>query len=97
MPDPANQPDDQAWQQLLEQLRAQPVPAPRPFFYTRLQARLAESRPARRPVFARWLQRPAYAAVLGLLMLVLHADSVSGSADTSRQGPQTAGPRFSAP
>ena len=77
--DDPNQAAEQAWQELLDQLQAPPVP-PRPFFYTRLQARLAETAPA--PAPARWLRRPAFAALLGGLMLVLHADSAtSGTAD----------------
>jgi hypothetical protein len=66
-------PDEElAWNQLLQQLREQPAPPLRPYFYTRLQSRLHA--PAE-PQLAWWLRRPVYLAVLGLLMLALHADS----------------------
>lgn len=79
MSDNANSPADQAWQELLHRLREQPVAPPRPFFYTRLQARLAATAPApRAAAWPSWLPRPAYAAIVGLLMVILHADSASG-------------------
>ncbi|WP_375417765.1 hypothetical protein [uncultured Hymenobacter sp.] len=79
MSDNAESPADQAWQELLHRLRDQPAAPPRPFFYTRLQARLAEVPPAPRVAAPRWLHRPAYAAIVGLLTVILHADSTSGS------------------
>lgn len=76
--------DDQAWHELLCELREQPV-APRPFFYTRLQARLADAPPTLVAASGTgWLRRPAFAAVMALLMVVLHADSVSSSPDADR-------------
>jgi hypothetical protein len=73
----SNQSADQAWQKLLEQLREQPVAPAKPFFYTRLQARLAEVRPTQKPtVWPAWLPRPAYATIIGLMTVLLHADSV---------------------
>ena len=79
MSDNAKPSADQAWQALLRQLREQPVAPPRPFFYTRLQARLEVAAPASRAVaWPGWLPRPAHAAIVGLLMVILHADSVAG-------------------
>ena len=79
-PDPSA---DQAWNELLRELREQPV-APRPFFYTRLQARLADTPPLVAAPETGWLRRPAFAVVMALLMVVLHADSVSSSSYTAQ-------------
>ena len=84
--DNAKQSADQAWQALLRQLREQPVAPPRPFFYTRLQARLAGAPAPRAAAWSEWRQRPAYAAIIGLLMVVLHADSVAGHPGTGLAG-----------
>jgi hypothetical protein len=63
---------DPEWEALLRQLRAQPVPPPRPFFYSRVQARLAAE--ASRPWLPGWVRRPAYAVLLGALVLALSGD-----------------------
>jgi hypothetical protein len=64
--------NDEAWTALLRTLHPQGPPEPRPFFYTRLQARLAAGAP---PPLALpwWLRRPAYAATLAALVLALNA------------------------
>ena len=74
---------DQEWQDLLGQLQRQPVPQPRPFFYARVQARLG----ARRATPLTWLRRPAYAALLGVLIL-----AVSGDGAALRAAPATGHP-----
>ncbi|MBJ6108365.1 hypothetical protein JAO73_05040 [Hymenobacter sp. BT523] len=63
---------DEEWQDLMRQLRDQPRPRPRPFFYGRVMARLAGP-PARAVPFG-WLRRPAYAVLLGALVLALSGD-----------------------
>ena len=68
---PESEPD-KAWEALLRQLRDQPLPEPRPFFYARVRARLEAAQPRPAAFAAGWLQRPAYAALLGLLVLGLN-------------------------
>ena len=62
--------EDAAWTERLRPLR-EPVPAPRPFVYTRIEAQLqAQAAPA---ALTWWLRRPAYAGALALLVLGLNA------------------------
>ena len=75
MSTPRNLPeDDEAWTTRLRSLHPQAPPEPRPFFFARLQARLAaqQPRPATLPT---WLRRVAYAFSLGALGLALNADT----------------------
>ncbi|GAB3870040.1 hypothetical protein GCM10028824_18100 [Hymenobacter segetis] len=66
---------DQEWEDLMAQLRTQPLAQHRPFFYTRVQARLATAPPpAWRPG---WIRRPAYALLLGALVLLLGGDDAA--------------------
>lgn len=63
---------DEEWEALMRQLRAQPASRPQPFFYGRLNARLATGRSNQaKPI---WLLRPAYAVLLGAVMLSLSGD-----------------------
>ncbi|OUJ70275.1 hypothetical protein [Hymenobacter crusticola] len=75
MPNPFNLPeDDEAWTTLLRSLQP-PTPAePRPFFYARLQARLA-AQPPQPTMLPPWLRRMAYAFSVGALVLALNADT----------------------
>lgn len=66
---------DQEWEQLLHQLRNQPPAQPRPYFYGRVQARLAAE--ARQPWLPGWVRRPAYALLLGALVLALSGDDAA--------------------
>jgi hypothetical protein len=73
MSDPTVRPaSDEEWKDLLHQLRLQKT-QPRPFFYTRVQARLVAARPAS-SWLAGWLRRPAYVALLGALVLAVSGD-----------------------
>ena len=65
---------DEEWENLMRQLRNQPTAQPRPFFYTRVQARLTVKAPAASQLLPAWLRRPAYAALFGALVLVLSGD-----------------------
>ena len=65
---------DEEWEALMHQLHSQPKARPRPFFYTRLHARLAADAVAQRPLFPAWLRRPAYAALVGALVMALSGD-----------------------
>ena len=76
MSDSASRPDaDPEWEALLRQLRTQPPARPRPFFYGRVQARLAAE--TTRSWLPGWARRPAYAMLLGALMLALSGDDAA--------------------
>ncbi|MBC8084919.1 MAG: hypothetical protein H7Z21_17105 [Hymenobacter sp.] len=65
--------DDEAWTTLLRSL-PQGSPEPRPFFFTRLQARLAAQQP--QPLaLPTWLRRSVYVFSLAVLVLALNADT----------------------
>ena len=68
---------DADWEAALRQLRAQPYPQPRPFFYGRVHARLVAGAAAPAHPLPAWLRRPAYAALLGALVLGLSGDCVA--------------------
>ena len=65
---------DEAWDDLLRQLRRQPQSQPRPFFYGRVQARLAAQTSAEKELLPVWLRRPAYAVLLSALVFSLSGD-----------------------
>ena len=58
----------------MRQLHNQPSARPRPFFYTRLQARIAADAPVKNQLLPGWLRRPAYVALLGALVMALNGD-----------------------
>ncbi len=62
------------WDDLLRQLRQQPQVQPRPFFYARVQARLAARQAPTTTRLPAWARRPAYAALLGALVLAVSGD-----------------------
>ena len=62
------------WEDLMRQLRRQPKARPRPFFYHRVHAKLAAGAASESPALPGWLHRPAYAVLLGTLVLVLSGD-----------------------
>jgi hypothetical protein len=68
---------EEEWQALLGQLRRLPVPQPRPFFYARVQARLRARRATPPAWLPGWLRRPAYAALLGILILAVSGDGAA--------------------
>ncbi|MDO7853209.1 hypothetical protein [Hymenobacter convexus] len=83
---------DEAWDALLRQLPHQPQARPRPFFYGRVQARLAAQASAARPLVPGWLRRPAFAALLGALVLSLSGDCAAGGTAAGAAGPVYAAP-----
>ena len=89
MSDPAARPAaDHEWEELMRQLRTQPPAQPRPFFYGRVQARLAAR--ARQPWLPGWVRRPAYVMLLGALVLALSGDDAvlaPGAAPASASAP----------
>jgi hypothetical protein len=65
---------DAEWNALLHQLRQRPEAQPRPFFYARVQARLAAGRGPAAAWLPAWVRRPAYAALLSALVLAVSGD-----------------------
>ena len=68
---------DEEWKDLMRQLHAQPQVRPRPFFYTRVYARLTADASAKSQPLTAWLRRPAYAALLGALVMTLSGDGAA--------------------
>ncbi len=62
---------------MLRQLRQQPQTQPRPFFYARVQARLAARQAPAAAWLPTWARRPAYAALLGMLVLAVSGDGAA--------------------
>jgi hypothetical protein len=68
---------EEEWEELMSQLRLQAKAQPRPFFYTRVQARLAAERAPRSFWLLGWVRRPAYLALLGALILAVSGDGAA--------------------
>jgi hypothetical protein len=74
MTDPTKHPStDAEWEALLRQLRQPHTTQPSPFFYTRVQARLATAL-VPSPTWPAWARRPAYAVLLATLVLAVSSD-----------------------
>ena len=72
----------------MRQLRTPDFHQPRPYFYSRVRARLAAE--ANRPWLPGWVRRPAYAMLLGALVLALSGDGaafVSGNSPAAARMP----------
>ncbi|OGX86113.1 hypothetical protein BEN47_13505 [Hymenobacter lapidarius] len=67
-------PDEEEWEDLMRQLQDQAQGQPRPFFYNRVSARLSSRPLAPGRAVPLWMLRPAYAALLGVIMLALSGD-----------------------
>ncbi|MCC2547968.1 hypothetical protein LJY25_16080 [Hymenobacter sp. BT175] len=97
MSDLAPRPDtDEEWESLLREWRAQSNVQPRPFFYSRVRARLVGEAAEARPILPAWLRWPSYAAMVGIILLLSGDGAVVPSAATRPQpylsGPPTALP-----
>ncbi|OGX83887.1 hypothetical protein [Hymenobacter glacialis] len=68
-------PDEKVWEDLMHQLQEQAQGQPRPFFYNRVSARLISRPMAPGRTVPVWMLRPAYAALLGVIMLALSGDA----------------------
>nr|GFB79392.1 hypothetical protein [Tanacetum cinerariifolium] len=68
---------DEEWEKLLHQLRAQPTPPLRPFFYARVQAKLAATQRAQTTWLLGWVRRPVYVALLSALVLAVSGDGAA--------------------
>ncbi|GAA4042355.1 hypothetical protein GCM10022409_30440 [Hymenobacter glaciei] len=92
MSDSTARPDtDQEWEDLMRQLRTQPQAQPRPFFYNRVQARLAAE--SSQPWLPGWVRRPAYALLLGALVLALSGDDTALASGSSPAASSSPAPR----
>lgn len=77
MSDSATRPTgDEEWENLLRQWRTQQHNQPRPFFYSRVRARLVGQAAAERQLPHAWLRWPSYALLLGVILL-LSGDSAA--------------------
>lgn len=65
---------DEEWEDLMRQLHNRPEVRPLPFFYNRVSARLSANAAARSRGLPGWMLRPAYAALLGAVVLTLSGD-----------------------
>ncbi|MFD1470627.1 hypothetical protein ACFQ48_20545 [Hymenobacter caeli] len=90
---PARPAPDEEWDDLLRQLRAQPPAQPRPYFYQRVHARLAAGAPAAAVALPGWLRRPAYAVLLGGVVLALSGDGATFR-PAARGGQAASSPRL---
>jgi hypothetical protein len=69
--------DQDEWAALLEQLREHSTVHPQPFFYTRVQARLAARLEPVGAWLPRWARRPAYVALVSMLILAVSGDGAA--------------------
>lgn len=71
MTDPAPRPTaDEEWNTLLRHWRARQNQQPRPFFYSRVRARLVQETAAAPFALRAWLRWPSYAVLLGIILLL---------------------------
>jgi len=70
-------PDQEEWSALLQQLRKQAAVHPQPFFYNRVQARLAARQGLAGSWLPGWARRPAYIALVSALLLVMSGDGAA--------------------
>lgn len=86
MSDSAARPNaDEEWENLLRQWRAQPAPQPKPYFYSRVRARLISEAGVECPAIRAWLRWPTYVAMLGILLMLSGDDGPLRSADSANQ------------
>jgi len=90
MSDSSTRPNaDEEWENLLHQWQTEVAVPPRPYFYGRVHARLVNATGAKHPPLRTWRHWPAYAVMLGILLLLsgddagLHA--VSGVQESNHQ------------
>ncbi|WP_156126254.1 hypothetical protein [Hymenobacter sp. DG25B] len=86
MSDSAARPNaDDEWENLLRQWRTQPAPQPRPYFYSRVCARLVSEADGVRPAVRAWFRWPAYAAMLGIVLMLSGDDITLHAADSANR------------
>ncbi|UYZ61434.1 hypothetical protein [Hymenobacter weizhouensis] len=91
MPDSATRPtaDDDEWEDLLRQWRAQQDTPLRPFFYNRVRARLASEAAVVHHPLHTWLRWPTYAVMLGIILLLSGDGAVAHSAEPAHHPPSS--------
>ncbi|MBT2558007.1 hypothetical protein J7E24_09440 [Hymenobacter sp. ISL-91] len=88
MPDSADRFNaDEEWEDLLRQLPASPAASPRPYFYSRVRARIEQQAAAERLPVRTWLHWPAYAVLLGALLLLSGDDAALQSVSAINSPP----------
>jgi hypothetical protein len=86
MSDSATRPAaDEELEKLLNQWRKQHNAQPRPFFYSRVRARLVGEAAAKRQLLPTWLRWPSYALMLGIILLLSGDEAVLRSAESTSQ------------
>ncbi|MFD2786955.1 hypothetical protein [Hymenobacter rubripertinctus] len=86
MPDSDPRPNaDEDWDTLLRHWRNQPAAQPRPYFYNRVRARLDRETAVTRLLVPAWLRWPAYAVMLGALLLLSGDDAAQHSVSSASQ------------
>ena len=82
MPDSATRPTaDEEWENLLHQWRTQPNAQPRPFFYSRVRARLVAEEAKGPQLLPVWLRWPSYAVMLGIVLMLSGDGAVERSVE----------------
>lgn len=66
---------DEEWDDLLHQWKAEIARPPRPYFYGRVHNRLMNATGAQHPPLRTWRHWPAYAVMLGILLLLSGDDA----------------------
>ncbi|MBC6611607.1 hypothetical protein H8B15_11770 [Hymenobacter sp. BT507] len=66
---------DEEWKKLLHQWRAEVATPPRPYFYSRVRAKLVHAAGVQHPPVRTWRHWPAYAALLAILLLLSGDDA----------------------
>lgn len=66
---------DEEWESLLHQWRAEVDTPPQPYFYSRVRAKLVDAAGAQHPPLRTWRHWPAYAVMLGILLLLSGDDA----------------------
>ncbi|MBT9394008.1 hypothetical protein KLP40_12620 [Hymenobacter sp. NST-14] len=86
MSDATNRPGaEEEWENLLRQWRTPPDARPRPYLYRRIRARLRPETAAPRLPVPTWLRWPAYAVMLGMLLLLSGDEAAVRSAGLPQQ------------
>ncbi|GAB3287919.1 hypothetical protein [Hymenobacter tenuis] len=87
MPDSATRlTPDEEWENLLHQWRTQQHSQPRPFFYSRVRARLTGEAAVAPQLLPTWLRWPSYAVMLGFILLLSGDGTVVRSGEPAGQG-----------
>ena len=76
---------DEEWENLLRQWRTQQNSQPRPFFYSRVRARLVGETAVQPQLLPAWLRWPSYAVMLGIILLLSGDGAVMRSVEPASE------------